>query len=941
MIRLLAGHYQVQKPLGKGGFGETFLAQDLHLPTQPLCVVKQLKPQFREAAALVTARRLFDLEAQTLYQLGRHNQIPQLLAHFEENGEFYLVQEFIEGPSLHQVLQQRRYLGQPEAQLLLRDLLPVLTFIQQQQVIHRDIKPANIILRQGDGKPVLIDFGAVKQMSTRLADSGFTISIGSSGYMPAEQQAGQPRPSSDLYALGMTCLQALTGLTPQKLPRDRDTEEVDLSQLPNGLRLEENLAAVLARMVRYDYRDRYPDAAATLQALEISQASPMPGPDRLSVITESQRPGSSVTVAQTALGNSADPTVHMTTAAPDSLSSREYRNRQALLNKVRNYWIRGVLENSLLDQIQLVLGLEEHPQAVSTPWNIEVKIQDQPRTELPTHASVLSIFDQMGTGRTLLILGEPGAGKTTTLLQLARELVSRAEQNSYQLLPVVLNLSSWGSHQPYFGQWIVEELNAKYQVPKPVGRSWVEQQHLLLLLDGLDEVSLENREACVLALNQFQQQFATELVVCCRRRDYDGLSQRLQLQTALYLQALSPNQVQTYLEQLQFDLSGLQQWLTADTPMQTLARSPLMLNIMVLAYRDLTPSGIPATRSLEEQRRRLFDRYIAQMLERRGRDRYSRQQMLNGLRWLARQLTHSGQTIFLIERLQPQWLHRSGDRFLYRAVSSLLAGLGFGLSYGIFSQIGIGIAEVGWWGDLRPYWLDSLHMILIYSPLVGLAISLLPAQVRPIETLNWSWRQALPGTLLWLLIGTAIGLGGGLIVDIVEPALMGAPIRHTGESWTAWIAAHLLPFDGVNGGIAGTVFGLTNGLRGSEVETKIIPNQAIWRSVNSAVYFAIAGSFTGGIAGALLGRPFDTPIHISLINGLSVGLLSGFLGGGGLAALKHFVLRLLLYRRGQIPWNYSRFLEQATAHAFLQKVGGGYIFIHRLLLEHFAQLPKS
>jgi serine/threonine protein kinase/Flp pilus assembly protein TadD len=267
----LGGRYQIIHKLGAGGFGRTFLAQDLHLPGHPQCVVKQLKPQTSEPETLVMARRLFDTEAEVLYQLGNHDQIPRLLAHFEDNEEFYLAQEFIEGEPLTKEFAK----GQPwtESQVieLLQDILQVLAFVHEQQVIHRDIKPPNLIRRQGDGKIVLIDFGAVKQVSSQVVnpetgETNLTISIGTKGYMPNEQLAGTPRFSSDVYAVGMLGIQALTGVHPKCMGEDPQTGEMVWREY--ALHVSPELAGILDKMVCYDFRDRYPTAADALAAIQ-------------------------------------------------------------------------------------------------------------------------------------------------------------------------------------------------------------------------------------------------------------------------------------------------------------------------------------------------------------------------------------------------------------------------------------------------------------------------------------------------------------------------------------------------------------------------------------------------------------------------------------------------------------------------------------------------
>ncbi|NMG09004.1 serine/threonine-protein kinase [Brasilonema sp. UFV-L1] len=261
----LRGRYEIIRQLGKGWFAETYLAKDKDLPGNPYCVVKRLKPQFTDPFLLQTARRLFEQEAQVLYQLGNHEQIPRLLAHFQENQDFYLVQDFIEGHVLSEELQTGRKWNDEEVIDFLEDILKVLKYVHQQNVIHRDIKPANLIRRTTDNKLVVIDFGAVKQISALAANfEGKTIAIGTPSYMPYEQHNGQPKFNSDIYALGLIAIQAVTGISPKKLPRDPDTNEIIWRSL---VKMKPDLIEILDKMVRYDFRDRYQSASEALQAL--------------------------------------------------------------------------------------------------------------------------------------------------------------------------------------------------------------------------------------------------------------------------------------------------------------------------------------------------------------------------------------------------------------------------------------------------------------------------------------------------------------------------------------------------------------------------------------------------------------------------------------------------------------------------------------------------
>ncbi|MFN9762920.1 MAG: AAA-like domain-containing protein [Pseudanabaena sp.] len=274
---ILAGRYQIVKPLGGGGFGQTFLARDLQLPNQPACVVKQLKLQLLKPQELAIAKRLFDSEAKTLHDLGVHDQIPRLFAHFEQNGEFYLVQEYVEGQTLESEIGAGKQWQQAQLISSLYDILQVLAFVHSCQVIHRDIKPANLIRRRSDRKIVLIDFGAVKALNPDslerfMQDENQTRSVvvGSLVYMPNEQLAGQPKFCSDVYALGIMCLQAFTGLSFRELPKDKQTNEYScaLAVAQVNLKINSGLAAIIDKMVRYDYRQRYHDATEALLALE-------------------------------------------------------------------------------------------------------------------------------------------------------------------------------------------------------------------------------------------------------------------------------------------------------------------------------------------------------------------------------------------------------------------------------------------------------------------------------------------------------------------------------------------------------------------------------------------------------------------------------------------------------------------------------------------------
>ncbi len=266
---LIGGHYRVIDCLRKTGFCETYVAQDTHLPDNPRCVVKKLQPQSNEDFVLDTARRLFGSEAKVLYRLSDHPQIPRLLAHLEFKEEFYLVQEFIEGEDLSQteIVPDRRW-KEKDTIVFLLEVLHILAFVHQNRVIHRDIKPSNLIRRKSDGRIVLIDFGAVKEISNMTLTEGqgnlLTVAIGTPGYMASEQQRGDPRYNSDIYALGVTAIQAISGFHPDQLPRDRETGEINWRDRAN---CSKKLANILDRMVKNDFRERYQNANEVIDDL--------------------------------------------------------------------------------------------------------------------------------------------------------------------------------------------------------------------------------------------------------------------------------------------------------------------------------------------------------------------------------------------------------------------------------------------------------------------------------------------------------------------------------------------------------------------------------------------------------------------------------------------------------------------------------------------------
>ncbi len=938
---LLNDRYRVLSRLAAGGFGETFLAEDTFLPSRRRCVVKRLRPQLQDALADRFAR-----EAAILESLGRScDRVPQLYAYFTEADDtgadaFYLVQEWIEGRTLEE--QVRCEGPQPEEQVRgwLKLLLQTLVQVHSAGVIHRDIKPGNVVLRRledgleaGQWEPILIDFGIAKE-----GGSGLSMAIGTAGFMAPEQAAGSPLFASDLYGLSMMACYAILGRLPKGLP-------VSFDEFDAG-----NLEQILQKALAWHPADRYGSAAEMLADLDREVVPSSNGLELAETclpetcLPETCLPteilvddGCSVAPRFSALAEESAPLQIIpaqsspyspTPYSPTPYSSDQSADRLILINKVRNSWIKGVLETSLHHRAWIELNLEERFDAVSHPWGLAWESAAQPRRSLPTQTTVVDLFLSMGQGRSLLILGDPGSGKTTLLLELCRDLLVRAEEDDRLPVPVVLNLASWaglmGERLPInwatvaqksrplpIEDWIVQELNVQYQVSRDLARGWLRQRRLLLLLDGLDEVRSSWRSACVQAINEFVVDLGgTELVVCSRRLDYEALTKPLQLQGAVFVEPLTGEQIDRYLTEAGAELTAVRQALLGDRALQELAKSPLMLNIITLAYQGANLTDLPEL-DLEARRRHLFDHYVDRMLVRRSLlggkgDRYSQAAARRWLGWLARQMVDQSQTILLLERIQPTWLASDRQRWFYQ--------------FGLLICFVVLLLVPGMWVMTTDRLLVCVGIaILTFGPIFGVP------EIRTVETLRWSWKKASRIILPAIGVGLLVGLGFKVIYELILHPLGWGIFAYQG---------HYFPWESI---VRGVIFGMMTGLlfafvrswRGPGIRRKAtLPNQGIWQSAKHGFFFAFFGGIGLGLTAAALN-------YIPIVWG-TFGWLFGWSLGGGEACIKHGILRLLLWRSGVMPWNYARFLDWATERIFLQKVGGGYIFVHRLLLEHFA-----
>lgn len=266
--QLIGDRYRIIATLGSGNMANTYLAEDLNRPDGPRCVVKRLISHHFDPSLLAAKRQLFAKEAASLKALSGHSQIPSLFDYAEHVDECYLAEEFIEGHSLAGEISRGDRWQPSQVIQFLQDMLSLLMFVHSRGFIHRDLKPSNIMRHQADDQLVLIDFGAATQMPpkqspfTRRTRANFVV--GTPGYMPVEQANGRAQPNSDVYALGMIAIQALTGLSPRVLSDD-DQGEWDWRSHANA---GDELAAVLSKMVRYHHKQRYQSAAEAFEAVQ-------------------------------------------------------------------------------------------------------------------------------------------------------------------------------------------------------------------------------------------------------------------------------------------------------------------------------------------------------------------------------------------------------------------------------------------------------------------------------------------------------------------------------------------------------------------------------------------------------------------------------------------------------------------------------------------------
>lgn len=435
--------YPIIRELGVGGFGKTYLATNTLMPSQQTCVLKQLLPVGNSPQLQQLIEERFKREAIILEGLGERSNgtIPKLYAYFVDRGEFYLVQEYIEGQTLAEKMTSCGFLQESEVRRLLIEILPTLAYVHQNKIVHRDIKPENIILRRDDGKPVLIDFGAVKETMSTVANNSWnssrSIVIGTPGFMPMEQTAGRPMFASDIYAIGLTAISALTGKHPSELETDPDTGNIEWKA--HAPHVSSSLAEVLDKSIQTIGRDRYASAQQMLQALEITNQTVSQGTTKTQI---SSVPANYVQQAY-------DPGAVKTTVV-DTGNRQNDRQHDSNINNSLKAALLGVVISSVLILLGLFIG-----KGIQQPSGAESKVASgtsnvsAPKSTSNPNASRQEIHRGDDPSRSVMSNNSQNRSpalpvEASTPIAINRPPTDRFISNYYSKIKSGQTVSSWG-----------------------------------------------------------------------------------------------------------------------------------------------------------------------------------------------------------------------------------------------------------------------------------------------------------------------------------------------------------------------------------------------------------------------------------------------------------------------------------------------------------------
>jgi hypothetical protein len=587
-----------------------------------------------------------------------------------------------------------------------------------------------------------------------------------------------------------------------------------------------------------------------------------------------------------------------------STPGHQARDREVMLHRVHRKWITDVLEPSLEHAARLTLGLQTRPDVLHIAMRVTRGPDRQPEP-IPEGKPVLEVFEEAGSS--LLILGAPGAGKTTLLLQLANALIDRAGRDPVQPIPVVVNLESWPTRRQALDQWLADELLESYGVPKSTANSWMADGELVLLLDGLDEVAEHYRPACAAAINGYRRDHGLNgLVVCSRTKELQQLAVELELDAAVELQPPTNTQVNAFLDHLEntgTPLTEVRAAIATDESLRELLSSPLMLNVIALAYHGREPTALVHYDTYVNRRAVLWEAYVKRMFEQRPLPRrchYTPEQAVAWLGWLAHALEVFNENEFRLDRLTKRWLPIAGRR------------------------------HTGPW--LRgEHWMQVVGTLDEYVARVSHI-----EKGEKGETFGWDVADMIDD-----LIDESGWFSPGIVIAAAGAGLAAGLMKGVAAGLVSALATMLCAY--IVGIFLLTVISMDLRRRWIIKRTRR-PHEGIRREARQAMRSSLAAFLLFG-APAALGFWLGLGPALGLSLGLSLGLWFGVLFGvasGGEVWLQHYAVRAALARSGAAPWRLESFLDAMAERLLLRRSGGSYQFIHRLLRDYlFSHNPVS
>ena len=942
----MADRYRLGRVIGMGGMGVVHEAEQISL--RRTVAIKILPRQHVGSEQAV--QRLIS-EARALSRIEHPGVVRVIDAGRGADGQAFLAMEYLEGCTFKQLLAEHGPLPWRWVLAAMVQCLDALEVVHHAGFLHRDIKPSNCFCCSCDSAPPaplgsqppavkLIDFGIAKAERVRRPKEAEeaelsldTVLAGTPQYWAPElAEGGQATRRTDLYSMGATLYELLTG----ELPSVRGRVIEPPSAVNPGVGIPSDLDAVVLRALSPAPEARF-DSAATLAAalraidVERPQGETWPGIEAPRVALRPAR-----------LVRGATP-------------SGEGLQLSRLRAKVRQFWIDGVLRASL------VANLPTPPRTIeeSLVAGLGQALEAPPPAEVPDVCSTAELFEQHG--RSLLIVGPAGSGKTTQLLFVARQLLDGAGEE----VPVVLTLSAWTGERQDLGDWLASELRSKYQVPSALSRTWLRRGLILPLLDGFDEVPTRQRAAAIRAINRSVAEGRLPgIVVATRNKEYIDTGERLALGVGLRLHPLPADAVDVLCRALP-SASELSPEMWAN--LRPLLDSPLAISLLATlgSGSDIFATTERGAPQLDD----LLDAYTERMIQRTGKAKLPCEpaKLLDVIMQLSYELGVNDTDIFVPDGVQPSWLHGPRAKIAYAFISRLLAASIYSVS--LIASFGFTPLRNGGMVAGLGYGLVLAGSTALTTGCVHGAVAarrLVSSHHVPLGTRAHWLRVAGLGAMSGLLNAAIVGAWVGHPMAAVlgfEVAMLAAPLSSPHEE-TGFVRGDIRLIDQLRfsftKALRSAIFGVAAGIIAAVVVAEDAAAMALVVSYLTSLWFLF-----GGLRGRQVGmggRPGARVLHslsrsaiigvlvmplTALPTALSYGWRYGFFAAlttgavawlwyGGMALTQYAVLRTMLSFQGARFFR-TAYLEAAADRALLHRLGGGYLFVHPMLRASLAR----